>query len=297
MTNTATITLAGPNTPLGILQSNLDVLVNAPLNGIFSELAASSAITITFNQAIDPNKLRAQLLDDAGANLGNMTPTFISGNIVTLAPPAGAFAAGKRTTLVLHAVALSLPAQTNGVLDRTVPVFISGPATVAVTATLSALTAGPIPPPFTSLGKWVLLTFSEHVGLGMAALPLTCVAWYDPIDLDNPATAAADYQGEFGSPLPACPSAVAPIGALDITKISIYETSPLVTSYSNKWFMQVDDSIGAATTTGCKTGAAAPCTKPVAGTMLHLLFSHLGALQTFHRANGQPVPDIAIAIQ
>jgi hypothetical protein len=52
------------------------------------------------------------------------------------------------------------------------------------------------------------------------------------------------------------------------------------------------------TTTGCKTGTLAPpCTKPISGTMMHLVFSHLPVTTTFRRPNGQPLPDIATALQ
>lgn len=290
-TNVATIQLAGPSTGLSVLNSNIDF--NGPsANHTYQEIAASSTISITFNQAVDQSKVRAQLLDDTGNNLGNLTPTFVAGNIVTLAPPGTGLVAGKRYTLVFHAVPLSGSSGSGSTsLDQLVPIFVQGPATTTVTAALTNVTAPPFPPPFNGVGHWVLLTFSDAVGIA-SAVPIPCTAWYDGIDLDADGGGMNLYQGEFASPLPMCPSTVAPIGNIDMTKITIYEPSPITTGYSNKWYIQIDDGTA---TGGCKTGAAT-CTKPASGTMLHLVFSR-ALTTTFRRPNGTPVPDLTVAIQ
>jgi Carboxypeptidase regulatory-like domain/Bacterial Ig-like domain len=301
-TNTYTIQLVGPNTPISAVYSSIDYIVGktgtvlpAFVNPVASLLPTDKPITITFNQAVDQKALRAQLLDETGASLGNMTQTFIAGNIVQLTP-AAAFSAGKRYNLVLHADPLSLAGSAGTPLNITAPFFTAGPATVSATATLTTLPVMGIAAP--AVGKIVMLTFSEAVGIGRGASSniLGCVGWYESIDLDN-SGGTVSYQGEYSTSLQTCPGAPAPIG-FDVTKINSFEPAPSalipMTGFANKWWAQVDDTT---VTGGCKGGIAVACSKPIAATMMHLIFSHLDSTQTFTRANGQPLGDLAIAIQ
>ena len=209
--------------------------------------------------------------------------------------PAAAFGAGKRYNLVLHAEPLSQAAGATNSYNRVAPFFTAGPAALTVKATLTPITVSTPPYP---LGKVVVLDFSEAVGLGNGApsIVLPCVAWYESIDLDNSGTVS--YQGEYATALQKCPDSSTPL-VFDMTKVNSFEptaASMPVTGFATRWWVQVDDTNAAADTGGCKSTVAAPCTKPAAGTMVHLLFSHLAA-QTMTRADGQVVSDLAVAIQ
>jgi hypothetical protein len=303
--NNYTIQLAGPNTPLSAVFSSIDYLVNRVgnvtpsfTNAVGSLLPTDKPISITFNQAVDQKTLRAQVLDENGVSLGNMTAAYPAGNIVSLTP-ATAFGAGKRYNLVLHAAPLSLAGGSGTPLNVTAPFFTAGPATVAVTATLTTLPVTGIAAP--NVGKIVILQFSEAVGLGRGALTtvLPCVGWYESIDLDN-SGGTVSFQGEYATTLQACPASPTPL-VFDMTKLNSFEPVPSaqipITGFATKWWAQVDDAAGAATTGGCKSTVAAPCTKPTTGTMMHLILSHLDSTLTLTRVNGQPVGDLAAAIQ
>jgi hypothetical protein len=292
--NTVTIPLVGPNVPLAVDASSIDYLVTKLIGPVASVVPTDKPVSITFNQAVDPKTLRAQLLDENGAALGNMTPTFVAGNIVQLAPPS-AFGAGKRYNLVLHADPLSLAGNLGAPYNVTAPFFTAGSATLSVTATLTTLpvTGSPYP----AAGKVVVLTFSEPVGLGKGlATILPCVGWYESIDLDN-SSGTISYQGEYATTLQKCPDPAVPIG-FDVTKLNPNEPNPSpsipLTGFASKWWAQVDD---ATVTGGCKTGTAVACTRPGTGTIMHLIFSHLDSSQTVTRPSGQPVGDLTAAIQ
>jgi hypothetical protein len=293
--NVFTIQLAGTTTPLGVLSSTVSSLVNGTVTPTGAVVPVGQPISVTFNQAVDPKSLRAQLLDENGVSLGNMTATFAAGNIVSLAP-ASPFTAAKRYNLVLAA---SPANRATGSFSATAPFFTAGPAALTVTAAIVAAPMSPMP----TVGRVVQLTFSEAVGLGRGtgAVALTCVAWYEGIDLDN-SGGTVSYQGEYGTPLQTCPNAVnPPVGGLDVTRIVSMEptTGMPMTGFANKWWVQLDDvTVTPSTTmTGCKNTVAAACTKPASGTMVHLIFSHLPATQTVTRADGTVVGDLMVAIQ
>lgn len=285
-----TFPLAGPASTLSIIASSIEwldgrqagapVSFNSPVGSI---LPVDKPIAITFSEAVNPSTLRAQVLDENGQPTAiTLTPT-VDTNLVSLAPSPN-FAAGKRYNLALHANTLLTPgtgASSTRELNITAPFFTAGGANVSVT---SATNAAGI----------VTIVFSEPVGPGFGAMtPLPCVAWYDAIDLDG--TPGADYQGEFGSPLPACPSTTPPT-VIDVTRLTSQEpatATTLYTGFSSKWQVQIFDAVLA---NGCKTNTAT-CTKPATGTMMHLLFSHLSGANTFKRADGRPVGDLMAAIQ
>ena len=293
--NTVTIPLVGPNTPLTVVASSIDYLVTRTIGAVASVVPTDKPLSITFNQAVDDKTFRAQLLDENGASLGDMTRTYAAGNIVQLAPPA-AFTAGKRYNLVLHADPLSYAGNGGTPLNVTAPFFTKGTATLSVTAALTTLPYTGLAAP--SVGKIVLLSFSEPVGLGKGlATALPCVAWYETIDLDN-SGGTVSYQGEYSATSPqACPNATPPIG-FDVTRLAPLEPAPSpaipATGFASKWWVQVDDTTA---TGGCKGGTAAACTRPGAGTTTHLLFSHLDSTQTLTRPGGQPIGDLMVAIQ
>jgi hypothetical protein len=294
--NTVTIPLVGPNTPLAAVASSVDYLVTKMIGPVASVVPTDKPLSITFNQAVDDKTLRAQLLDENGVSLGDMTPTFAAGNIVQLAPPA-AFMAGKRYNLVLHADPLSYAGNGGTPLNVTAPFFTAGSAALSVTAALTTLPLTGLAAP--TVGKIVLLSFSEPVGLGKGlATALPCVAWYETIDLDN-SGGTVSYQGEYSATSPqACPNPTGPIG-FDVTRIVPMEPAPSpamipATGFASKWWVQVDDTTA---TGGCKGGTAAACTRPGAGTTMHLLFSHLDSTETLTRPGGQPIGDLMVAIQ
>lgn len=296
--NVFTIQLASPQTGLSVVASNVSSLVYGTFTKTGAVVPLGQPISVTFNQAIDAKTLRAQLLDENGTVLGNMTPTFTAGNIVSLAPPSPLTAA-KRYNLVLAA---SIPAGgPTGSYSNTAAFFTAGPATLSMTAQIVASPMSPMP----TVGRVVQLTFSEAVGLGggTGAVALACVAWYEGIDLDN-SGGTVSYQGEWSTPpLQTCPNVVNPPNTLDVTRIVSMEPTgagmPL-TGFANKWWVQVDDvtTTPSTTITGCKnTVTTGTCTKPAAGTMLHLVFSHLPATQTITRVDGTVVGDLMGAIQ
>jgi hypothetical protein len=325
--NTFTIPLVGPSTALTVNQSSIDYLVGPAgpqtsfSTSVGSLLPVDKPISITFNQAVDQKTLRAQLLDEAGNSLGNLSPTFTAGNVVQLAPPMGGFSPGVRLNLLLHAQPLSLAGSQNVTpFDVAAPFFTPNSATFGVTAKLQTVKVKA--PPYGSTGVIATLTFTEPVGLGKAAIApwggalpgigLPCIAWYEnSIDLDK-SGGTATYQGEYpgaGVTLPVCPNTANPPqpsgGPIDVTKIYSGEVvangvspTPPITGFAKVWYVLLDPDFAApATANGCasrdSTGAAlAACTKPSSASTLHLLFSTQSGAGTFKRVNGQPVPDL-----
>ena len=105
------IHLAGPNTPLVILDSNIEYLrnrsngtpttFNAPVGSV---IPINGPITVAFNQAIDPSSLRTEFLDGDGKLMATMAMATVNLNQVTITPSVP-LAAGKRFNLIIHAVA------------------------------------------------------------------------------------------------------------------------------------------------------------------------------------------------
>ena len=178
------IHLAGPNTPLTILDSNIEYLRGRSGSGspafaapVGSLIPINGPIDIAFNQAIDPTTLRAQFLDAAGNLMSTTAMATVSLNSVSITPSVP-LPAGKRFNLILHAIAATT-AGTNSTasqLDVTAPFFTEPPAGAPITVVASSVMTNVPASGFIT----VSFELSEPIGLGGGNnKPLDCVAFYE----------------------------------------------------------------------------------------------------------------------
>ncbi|HEY1586415.1 MAG TPA: carboxypeptidase regulatory-like domain-containing protein, partial [Polyangia bacterium] len=184
--STQVIHLAGPNTPLTILDSNIEYLrghsgssspaFTAPVGSL---IPINGPITIAFNQAIDPSSLRTEFLDENGALTSTMAMSTVTLNELSITPSVP-FAAGKRYNLILHAVAATTAGTLGGgaQLDATAPFFSQPPAGAPITVIANSVTT--VQPPGGTGTITVQFELSEPIGLGNGLNGvLDCVAFYE----------------------------------------------------------------------------------------------------------------------
>jgi hypothetical protein len=284
-----TLTLAGPHTPLGVLASNIAYLVFQATFDTSDGLTipASGPITVSFNQAIDPASVRAVVTLEDGVTQAPVQPqAAVSGNLVTLSF-AMPLAAGARFNLDLHAIAArgtsvnDVAAEFNA---QSAPFFTApaAGAVVSVVASSVTKTTGP--------GNNVVVTFktSEPIGLGRGVSnAISCIAFYENVNLDN--GDPASYPGEYnnGGQSLTCWAQGVPLPSMDITAVRPVEQAPVLTGFATKWQVTVDN-VTAGFQGPCKSLGIA-CTRPGAGTRLHLVFDRLPPSQTVRRTNGAVV--------
>jgi hypothetical protein len=294
------IQLAGPSTPLKILSSNLDYLLNVQAVAGGSSTSATpnfsgvstvpyvtttGAITIEFNQSVNRTTIRAQLLDETGTVT---TPPLMAGgkdNVLTITPMA-ALTAGTRYNMVLHIDAASAPGQqsTGREMDLTAPLFVTPPSGVAVKL------ASTTPPKWNVDGAGTVtveFAFSEPVGVGFARTDqVSCVAYYEGISLNNGMnTPLPPGQWPMGSTTGAGTTCTG--NFLDITAIQPEESTLApgmpVTGFSTHWHV-VTDRAGHPE---CLQQAS--CNFPSPPPLMHLIFNHSQPGFTIKRPDGTPV--------
>jgi hypothetical protein len=284
-----TVTLAGPHTPLAAVASNITYLVFQAVFETFDGLTipAAGPITVTFNQAVDPPSVRAVINLEDGVTPAPVQPqATVTGNVVTLSF-ATPLAAGARFNLDLHAIA----ARATSVNDvqaelnvQSAPFFTepaSGtPASVVGTSVTKTID--------TSNNVVVTFRTSEPIGLGRGVTnPISCIAFYENVNLDN--GDPASYPGEYnnGGQSLTCWAQGVPLPPMDITAIRPIEQAPVITGFATKWSVIVDN-VTAGFQGPCKSLGIA-CTRPSAGTKIHLVFDRLPPAQTVRRTSGAVV--------
>jgi hypothetical protein len=294
------IRLAGPETALSILSSNLEVLQGLTSNNsstvapsftqiaTYPYIAANGPINIEFNQSINRSTIRAKLFEEDGTPSQTLLMATGSANTLTITPMA-ALTTGRRYNLSLHVDAATAAGEPSAQreMNTTVPLFVA-PATGAalniLTTTIKSL-PGASPQPFT-------FQFSEPVGAGFATASVSCVVFYDnaTANLDNDTNVL--HPGEYDKTKVTqlfCPNPV-----LDITRMTSLEPAGFpVTGFSSKWQITYDD----AGQGGCKAGVTkgAGCSPPATGTQIYLKPSRAtttgGVPLAFKRPDGTTIAD------
>jgi hypothetical protein len=288
--STPTIVLAGPKTPLTVLDSNVDYLRVSTVGTVGSIVPVAGPITVAFNQAINPDSVRASFFTEDGKQSSIVATPSVSTNLLTITPST-ALPSGQRFNLSLHAIAAQPFQGSSGEFDAIAPFFTaptgSGPSTV--TTGVAAPHIDVNRPPTT-----LVFTLDEPIGQGRGiAGPVDCVAFYENIQFDNDANTA--FMGEYdasGNPASmVCTSSPGP--ALNVTRISPVGEGlyGVVTGFTTKWAVQYD-SPGAG---GCSP-LVASCTKPTSGTRIHLVFSKLDPSSTVRRVSGEAVSDQIVVV-
>jgi hypothetical protein len=317
MSSAQVIHLAGPNTALTILDSNIEYLRGRTGSGspaftapVGSLIPINGPITIAFNQAIDPNSLRAEFLDADGKinSVQPMAPT-VSLNVVSLSP-ANPMSAGKRFNLILHAVA----ATTAGTVDVTAPFFTQPPAGAPITVVANSVVTNQ---PASGTGP-ITVTFelSEPIGIGYGnAAALDCVAFYEVGGANAPGfdnDPNVVFQGDWKTPANSTPPGNLvcrqPVGAgvvgapeINVTLLSSLETATpttnptVVTGFSSKFSITIAMAPTASNAGPCKQmtppGTLPGCAIPGVGTKVHLIFSRQDSTTTVKRVDGTTAPD------
>ncbi len=316
------IHLAGPNTALSILDSNIEYLrgrsgsgspaFNAPVGSL---IPINGPVYIAFNQAIDPNSLRAQFLDSSGNLMATMAMASVSLNDVSLTPSAP-LPAGKRFNLILHAVAATtagtITPGSPGELDVTAPFFSEPPAGAPITVVANSVqTNQPATGPIT-----VTFELSEPIGVGFGQNgPLDCVAFYEVGGANAPGfdnDPQSVFQGDWKSPSNSTPPTnlvcrqtvgTGVVGApqINVTALSSLETNTpmtnptVITGFSSKFSITIAYAPTASNAGPCKQIAGQTmfpgCAIPGVGTKVHLIFSRQDSTTTVKRVDGTTAPD------
>jgi hypothetical protein len=294
------IVLAGPDTVLSILDSNIDYLRGQSGNGsafsapVGTLLGPSDKITIAFSEAINGSTVRAQYFMEDGTAAPITASAVPSTNLLTITPMQS-LGAGLRYNLGLHVDALTMAAAqaTRKEINLTVPIFVKTTGSPALKVVASSVKADDA----------ISFTFqlSEPIGIGLGSTAaISCVVFYDNVNFDNDPMSV--WPGEWNNGVGLqCPPGPFNSVNIDVTKMTPLEnTSPgmPITGYSSRWKVIFDttDTMGASG--GCKPGVLkqtmampGPCIPPAAGTSAHLVFSHVNGQNTVKRADGTPVPD------
>ncbi len=321
-TSAQVIYLAGPQSPLAILDSNIEYLRGRQGSGspaftapVGSVIPINGPINIAFNQAIDPNTLRAQFLDGDGKLMATTAMASVSLNLVAITPSVP-LPAGKRFNLVLHAVAAqsagTVGTGTAAQLDTTAPFFSAPPSGAPITVVAnSVVTNAPASGAIT-----VTFELSEPIGVGFGNnSPIGCVAFYEvgganaPGFNNDPQTV---FQADWKSPANSSPpqnlvcrqtvgGGIAGAPEIDVTTLSPLEnatptTSPtVVTGFSSKFSITIAVAPTNMHAGPCKQlnppGSLPGCAIPGTGTKVHLVFSRQDSTTTVKRVNGTTVPD------
>lgn len=289
-----TIVLAGPNTPLQVLHSNVEYIRSAQVGPTGSVVPAGGPISVVFNQAINPATVRAQLQTELGqlAPVQPMATAQLNSLTIT---PAMALTPGQRYNLVLH-VDAARATRTQTEFNVVAPFFVAQNAGVNVTATGKLESPSP-----TDLVLRV--TFNEPVGVGSGtSAPRSCIAFYEsPVELDGVTNPNAPFPGEWGNGDVGRLACFAGGSTLDITAMTPAGEAAVVTGFVTQWIVRLGVPGGSAGTNGCKSippPAITNCIQPGSGHRVHLIFSKQPVGATFRRVSGQPLDDrITFTIQ
>lgn len=317
------IHLAGPNTALSILDSNIEYLrgrvsgsptaFNAPVGSV---IPINGPITIAFNQAIDPASLRTEFLDADGKLMATTAMATVNLNDVSITPSVP-LAAGKRFNLILHAVAATTAGTAGGAaqLDATAPFFSQPPAGAPITVVANSVTT--VQPAGGTGAITVQFELSEPVGVGNGNNGvLDCVAFYEIGSMGLPGfnnDGTTVFQGDWktisSSNAPptnlvchvAAAAGVAGVPEMNVTALSSLETTTastnptVVTGFSSKFSIAIAMAPTASNAGPCKqsvpAGTLPGCAIPGSGTKVHLIFSRQDSSTTVKKVDGTTVPD------
>jgi hypothetical protein len=279
-TSVPTVVLAGPRTPLTVLDSNLASLVGSVASAVPSVVSAEGQFAhVAFNEAIDPASVRAELTREDGSVSALQPTATVSTNLLTLEVDQP-LDAGQRYNLVLSVQAALNPEQVGGVLRSlrtTAPFFVQPTGDQS-----PSIVPGSVHVNLDSSGmRWMLFRFSESVGLGSGdTLGAPCVAFYEGCDFDRDATSL--FQGEWSTDLAQlqCPSKPAP--NFDLTRIQPIEDGQY-TGFTTRWQIRLDGNPN----DNCKKGVT--CSYPPSGTIVHLVFSKADSAHAVRRITGEPL--------
>jgi hypothetical protein len=280
-----TLTLSGPNTALAVLDSSVSYIVGPSNPPVPTTTPPAGPITITFNQALDPNSVRVFLTNEDGLRQGvpDLNAT-VNLNVLTLTPAMG-LTPGARYNLHLRVVAAGQPELNAGKeLTRVVPLFTTPTTPVSIVSMRITDAAS---------GQGII-TFSEPVGPGLGYGPgatFSCIAFWE-MELG---LGGEIYQGEWTTMVSSlrCPfqnPIVAPISgpSNDVTRIESMENTgqgTAATGFSTKWRFYGGG--------GCPSNPPpSACPVPQSNTTTaHLVFSRLPPQYTFRRVTGQALQD------
>ena len=317
------IHLAGPNSALSILDSNIEYLrgrtqssattFTAPVGSV---IPINGPITIAFNQAIDPASLRTEFLDADGKQTSTMAMATVNLNQVAITPSVP-LNAGKRYNLILHAVAATTAGTAGGgaQLDATAPFFSQPPAGAPITVVANSVQT--IQPAGGTGAITVQFELSEPIGVGGGLNgALDCVAFYEIGSMGLPGfnnDGTTVFQGDWktisSSNAPptnlvchqAVGAGVAGAPEIDVTALSSLETNTagtnttVVTGFSSKFSITIAMAPTAMNAGPCKqsvpAGTLPGCAIPGSGTKVHLIFSRQDSSTTVKRVDGTTVPD------
>ncbi|HEY2749072.1 MAG TPA: hypothetical protein VGL86_30840, partial [Polyangia bacterium] len=317
------IHLAGPNTPLSILDSNIEYLRGRSGSGsplfaapVGSLIPINGPITIAFNQAIDSDSLRTEFLDENGALMSTTAMATVTLNEVSITPSVP-LAAGKRFNLILHAVAATTAGTLGGgaQLDVTAPFFSQPPAGAPITVIANSVQT--IQPAGGTGNITVQFELSEPIGVGGGnAAALDCVAFYEIGSMGLPGfnnDGTTVFQGDWktisssNSPPTnlvchqAVGAAIAGAPEIDVTALSSLETTTpttnptVVTGFSSRFSIAIAVAPTASNAGPCKqsvpAGTLPGCAIPGTGTKVHLIFSRQDSTATVKKVDGTTVPD------
>jgi hypothetical protein len=282
-TTVPTITLSGPATALNALEASVSYIVGPTNPPVPTTTPPAGPITVTFNQALDPNSVRVFLTNEDGLRAGvpDLNAT-VNLNVLSLTPAMG-LTPGARYNLHLRVVAAGAP-ELNQLKEftRVVPLFTTPTTPVSIVSMrLTDLSAG--------IG---IIQFSEPVGPGIGYAPGTvfsCIAFWE-MELG---LGPEIYQGEWTSMVSQlrCPyqnpiMSPTPGPAADVTRIESMENTgqgTAATGFSTKWRFYGGS--------GCPVGSNS-CPVPQSNTTTaHLVFSRLPQNLTFRRVTGQALQD------
>jgi hypothetical protein len=317
------IHLAGPNTALSIVDSNIEYLrgrsgSSSPpfLAPVGSVVPINGPISIAFNEAIDPSTLRAQFLDADGKLMATTAMAAVNLNVVSITPSAP-LPAGKRFNLILHAVSATTAGTVGGTqtaeLNVTAPFFSAPPAGAPITVVANTVVYNSPP-----AGGPITVTFelSEPIGIGNGNNGvLDCVAFYEVGGAGAPGfdnDPQLVFQGDWKSPANSSPptnlvcrqavgAGVVNSPEINVTALASLEsatptTNPtIVTGFSSKFSITVGVAPTNAHAGPCKqlstAGTLPGCSIPASGTKVHLIFSRQDSTTTVKRVNGTTAPD------
>jgi hypothetical protein len=277
-TQTPTVVLAGPHTPLGVLSSNLDWLENGGTFGaVGSQVPASGPITIAFNQAIDPATVRADITTEFFGQYEAMATA--TGNLLSVGFSMP-LAAGSRYNLILH-VDSAYNDQAKE-LDVAAPFFVPQAQGTAVTVTNASRQDPANPNDF-------IVLFSEPVGVGFGSTAAVgCVVFYESnLDGDLNTISPGEWSGGGNNTL-RCDLTHAGFSLRpDEPNFGVTAATP-ITGFTTRWRIAVHP-----TSANCYNGYA--CS--VSGANVHLVFSrNVDPTAAVKRSDGTPLPDLTFQL-
>lgn len=290
-----TISLAGPNDGLVVLDSNIEYLNGMSSSSsrnftaqLGSVLAQTSPYYVLFNQALDTD-VRVQVTDELGQIQPITLTAEVAGNLLKVTPMVTVMGPlpGKRYNLVLSVTALSAAGiQGSGKeFSATAPFWIqSMQPNITVQTGVGALTMS------RNGSNDILMNFtlSEAIGIGGGSTSgLDCVAYYEDADFDGDDNKMV--RGEYGTGSNMSCEALNSFNVSQIRPVLSPDTNSPDTGFYTTWQVTVDRE-GA--DGPCASGLGTACVRPKAGKKMYLVFAKTEATSTVRRPDGKPVSNV-----